>query len=234
MLPVPMASTPLQLPFNFAFDTPAAFGSFLCENRNAAVLHHLQVNAANSGQLTWLWGSPGSGRTHLLQAFCKLHPDAIYLPLQKLLDYEPASLASLQGSSLLVLDDFGLAAGKPEWEEQLFILCQQLLVSSGRLLCAAALPPAQLPLGLADLRSRLQLALVYEVHELSDEAKPQVLIERARQRGIELREEAANYILGRHPRNLHELMAVLDQLDRQALTEQRKLTIPFIKAAMHW
>ena len=223
-----------QLPFSFAFASEARFSSFCCEAANAPLLHHLQQTTVAAGQFTWLWGGAGCGKTHLLQAYCHANPDAIYLPLQKLLAYEPASLGSLLHSSLLVLDDVELLAGKREWEEQLFMLCQHLLVSGGRLVCAAQSPPAQLPFVLADLQSRLQLALVYEVHELSDAGKATVLTERAKQRGIELKEEVVNFILARNQRNLHDLMAVLDQLDRQALAEQRKLTIPFIKACLGW
>ncbi len=224
----------IQLPFHFAFDSEARFSSFCCEDPNAPLLHHLQQSPVNSGHFTWLKGNSGCGKTHLLQAFCLANPDAIYLPLQKLLSYEPLSLGSLQHSSLLVLDDLELLAGKREWEEQLFIVCQQLLVSGGRMLCASLFPPAQVPFALADLQSRLQLALVYEVHELSDAGKASVLTERARHRGIELKEEVVSFILARNQRNLHDLMAVLDQLDRQALAEQRKITIPFIKACLHW
>ncbi len=229
-----MTPASIQLPFNFAFGSEADFHSFCCEAANAPLFHQLQQDTRAQGQFLWLWGAGGCGKTHLLQAFCQAHPEAIYLPLEKLLAYEPQSLASLQHSSLLVLDDMELVAGQPEWEEQLFNLCQQLLVNGGRLVCTALSPPALVQFRLADLQSRLQLALVYEVHELSDAGKASVLTERARQRGIELREEVVNFILARNQRNLHDLMAVLDQLDRQALAEQRKITIPFIKACLHW
>ncbi len=229
-----MMPASIQLPFDFAFDSEARFSSFGCEEVNAPLLHQLQQNTHSSGQFTWLWGSKGCGKSHLLQAFCLANPEAIYLPIQKLLAYEPHSLHSLQHSSLLVLDDVELLAGQREWEEQLFIVCQQLLVSGGRLLCASLYPPAQVPLVIADLRSRLQLALIYEVHELSDAGKARVLVERAKHRGIELRDEVVSFILARNQRNLHDLMAVLDQLDRQALAEQRKITIPFIKACLGW
>jgi chromosomal replication initiation ATPase DnaA len=33
---------------------------------------------------------------------------------------------------------------------------------------------------------------------------------------------------------MQELMMVLDQLDRQSLAEQRRLTLPFVKACMEW
>ena len=229
-----MVSASLQLPLGFAFAGEAGFDNFLFRQPNAAVLAHLQQLAQSPGRLSWLWGEAGSGKSHLLQALCQQHPDAIYLPMQKLLDYEPECLASLQQSNFVVIDDIGLACGKREWEEQLFALCNHLLASEGRLVCTASAPPAQLPFVLADLQSRLQLALVYEVHPLDEAGRAQVLVERAAARGIELKDEVVAYIMARNPRSLHDLMAVLDQLDRQALAEQRRITIPFVKSCLLW
>lgn len=224
----------VQLPFSFAFGSAARFEAFHADASHAALLHHLRHEARRRGQLTWLWGGNGVGKSHLLQAFCHEHADAIYLPADKLLDHEPGVLASLQGSELLVLDDIDALAGKPAWEEQLFALWRDVLTSGTAVLCAATLPPAQTAFALADLRSRLQLALVYEVRALADDGKAVVLVERARQRGIELKEEVVQFIMMRAPRNLHELLALLDQLDRQALAEQRRLTIPFVKECLRW
>jgi len=229
-----MMSAALQLPFSFAFAGEAGFDNFLASQSNAAVLAHLQHIEQSPGRLSWLWGEAGSGKSHLLQALCQRHPAAIYLPMQKLLAYEPQCLASLQHSDFVVIDDIALVCGKREWEEQLFALCNHLLANEGRLVCTASAPPAQLPFVLADLQSRLQLALVYAVHPLDEAGRAQVLLQRASARGIELKDEVVSYILARHPRSLHELMAVLDQLDRQALAEQRRITIPFVKACLNW
>jgi DnaA-homolog protein len=154
-----------------------------------------------------------------------------YLPL---LQYDASELASLHDHRHLLLDDVHLFCGIAAWEEQLFNLCQLCLAQQGSLWFSADAAPAQLPWALRDLQSRMQLALVYEVHELSDAGKLQALARQAAQRGIELKEDCAQYLLARHPRQMHELMAVLAKLDTQALAEQRKLTIPFIKAVMQW
>jgi len=229
-----MASTSPQLPLSFAFAGEAGFDNFLLRQPNAALLAHLEQLLQSPGRLSWLWGEAGSGKSHLLQALCQQHPDAIYLPMHKLLAYEPDCLGSLQQSNFVVIDDIGLACGRREWEEQLFALCNHLLASDGRLVCTASAPPALMPFVLADLQSRLQLALVYEVHLLDEAGRAQVLVERAAARGIELKEEVVSYIMARNPRSLHDLMGLLDQLDMQALAEQRRITIPFVKACLLW
>jgi DnaA family protein len=106
--------------------------------------------------------------------------------------------------------------------------------SGGRLCFAATDVLALLPLQLADLRSRLQLCVSYEVVENADAAKALIMRLRAEQRGIELKDEVMQYIMLRNSRNLHDLMAVLDKLDTLSLAEQRRVTIPFVKEIMSW
>ena len=46
--------------------------------------------------------------------------------------------------------------------------------------------------------------------------------------------EVANYIIGRAPRSLAQLIELLNRLDSSSLIEQRALTIPFVKKALGW
>lgn len=225
-----------QLPFSFSFADSLRFDTFHASAEQAALLHYLQRFGSEPRQMLWLWGAPGCGKTHLLQAVCHQHREAIYLPLQRLLEYGPACLDGLKQATFLVLDDIDVVCGadKREWEEQLLEVCNELLAANGQLCIAASAPPARLPFALKDLQSRMQLAVTYEVVEPGDADKALILVERARERGIELKEDVVNYILARNQRNMHELMNVLDRLDAQALAEQRRLTIPFVKACMQW
>lgn len=223
-----------QLPFSFSFADTLRFPTFHTSAENAALVHYLQHFGNSPRELAWLWGAHGSGKTHLLQSICQQHKQAIYLPLPQLLEYGADCLDGLKGATFLVLDDFDVVCGKREWEEQLFEVCNELLNQQGHLCVAGSAAPAQLPFALKDLQSRMQLAVVHEVGELSDEGKVAVLVSRAHDRGIELKEDVVHYILARNQRNMHDLMTVLDKLDTQALAEQRKITIPFVKSCMQW
>ena len=223
-----------QYPFAFTLRKEVAFDSFLCQLFNAPLLHFLRAFGTSSERLCMLHGASGSGKTHLLQALCHHAEHGVYLPLRQLLDFGPASLDGLEHFPLLVIDDVQVIAGNTAWEHRLFELFNAVHGGAGRLCLAADHPAAQLPLELADLRSRLQLCVAYEVHELDDAGKAQVLRQNAAQRGMELKEDAAHYILLHAARSMHALMNVLDVLDRQSLAEQRRLTLPFIKTCMNW
>lgn len=223
-----------QYPFAFTLRTEVSFDNFLCREANAALLHFLRGFAASSERLCYVHGTAGSGKTHLMQALCHHTEQAVYLPLKQLRDYGPATLDGLDTFPLLVIDDVHVIAGNSEWEQRLFALFNAVHGGSGRLCFAADTPAAQLPLRLADLRSRLQLCVAFEARELDDAGKAEVLRQHAAQRGLELRDDAAHYILQHSARGMQALLDVLDVLDRQSLAEQRRLTLPFIKGCMNW
>ena len=223
-----------QYPFAFTLRTEVLFDTFLCREANAPLLHFLRTFATSSDRLCFVHGAAGSGKTHLLQALCHQEEQAVYLPLKQLREYGPSTLDGLDSFPLLVLDDLHVVAGDSEWEQRLFALFNAVHAGSGRLCFAANQPAAQLPLQLADLRSRLQLCVAFDVKELDDAGKAEVLRQHAAQRGLELRDDATHYILQHSARGMQALHDVLDVLDRQSLAEQRRLTLPFIKACMDW
>jgi DnaA family protein len=223
-----------QYPFAFGFHEDYDFSSFLPGAGNVELLAYLRGFRTGKDLFCVLWGQNGVGKTHLLQALCQAEPQALYLPLGQLRDYGPDVLDGLAGHPLLVLDDLDAGVGQPAWEERLFQLCNTALNERGKLCCSSTIAPAALPFALADLRSRLQLAVTFEVQPADDTTRATLLQQLARRRGMELKHDVAEYLLNRHQRDLPALLAVLDQLDRSSLAEQRRLTIPFIKEQLGW
>ncbi len=92
-----------------------------------------------------------------------------------------------------------------------------------------AAPPAAIGLSLADLASRLGAGPVYRLQALDDEGRRAALALHARQRGFDLADDVARYLLARLPRDMRSLVATLDRIDRASLTQQRKVTIPLVR-----
>lgn len=178
----------------------------------------------------WLWGAPGSGKTHLLQAACAAAAEAAaYFPLDRAVSLPPEALAGYERSPVLCIDDVDQVAGDPDWERALFRLFNEAGELRSRLIFAACVAPRQAPWVLDDWRSRAAACVVYQVHELDDEGRIEALRLRAAQRGLQLPYETAEYLLKRMPRDLPSLFEVLDALDEASMVEQRRLTIPFIR-----
>ncbi len=233
------ASAPRQLPLPIRLSDAATLTNFCC----AAGAAHEQPVAALSDlahqQLIYLWGPPGAGVSHLLQAACHLAREMSqqtqYLPLADVLSYEPQQLLeNLEQFDLVCLDGVELLAANPAWQQAVFDLFNRLRDQGNSLIIGANCPPRALPIDLADLKSRLSWGLVFQLPELSDEQKVAVLQFRAARRGIDFAPEPTRFLIRRSSRDMVGLMARLKQLEAAAIEQQRTLTIPFIKETFHW
>ncbi len=218
-----------QLPLGIGLRDSANFNNFFV-GPNAEVVFQLE---RGDEPFVFLWGSEGSGRSHLLQAACHRMSagtgGAVYLPLSESPELAPAMLEGLETMALVTVDDLQQVAGQSEWEHGLFHLYNRARDSGCRIIVAADAPPAALGISLPDLSSRLGWGPVYQLLPLDDVDKCAALQLRAHRRGLELSDEVANYLLRRSPRGLHSLFSLLEHLDRASLAAQRRLTIPFVR-----
>ncbi len=226
-----------QLPLNLRLKDGSSFENYL-GGGNVSAVEHLRAAIArlargeNAEPVLFLHGPAGTGRTHLLQAACReMHSaglNAMYIPLGEA-SIVPALLEDLEGVALVCLDDIEHVSGNEEWERALFALVERLRAAGGLLLAAGARPPRELGLKLPDLATRLGWGAVYALRPLDDAGRIGAVQLRARNRGLEMPDDVARYILARYPRDLDSLFALLDRLDTATLAEQRRLTIPFLR-----
>ncbi|MCK3655583.1 DnaA regulatory inactivator Hda [Pasteurellaceae bacterium Macca] len=231
----------MQLPLPIHQIDDDTFDNFYPEN-SLLLLDSLRQNFAEVQQpFFYIWGGKSSGKSHLLKAvnnhYLLHHASASYIPLDKSQYFSPAVLDNAEQLDVVCLDDLQAVAGDPLWELAIFNLFnqireQQSLFNQGRktlLLISADQPPNELAIQLPDLRSRLTWGEVYHLDDLNDEQKRTILQRNAYQKGIELSDEVANFLLKRLDRDLHVLMDKLTLLDKASLQAQRKLTLPFVK-----
>ncbi len=174
---------------------------------NGEALARVRSLAAGSLReaIVYLWGEPGSGRSHLLRAATRARPE------------------------LFVADD--VEALGEQAQQQLFMAINAARDGHVPVLAAGSRPPAQLALR-EDLRTRLAWGLVYQLKPLSDAEKAQHLRVQAARRGLPLSDEVVGYLLTRLPRDLPSLNAVLDALDRYSLAARRPVTLPLVREAL--
>lgn len=221
-----------QVPLGLSKDE-ATFANYYA-GKNAQLLEQLKKIATPQGErIIYLYGLPGLGRSHLLQASCHFthqqQIQSVYLPLSEMRSFSPDILAGLEACALVCMDDLQLISGMREWEEAVFHLFNRVYDNGGSMLFAANDIPQSLGLQLPDLSSRLSWGIVYELLPLSDQEKLVVFSMRANERGMHLPEEVGKYILTHYSRHMGALFAALDILDRATLAAQRRLTIPFVK-----
>lgn len=222
-----------QLSLAVRLDDSATFDNFLPTAGNGLALQAARDAAAGRGS-AFLFGAPGSGRSHLLQAACHAcQSDARYLPLAELGAHDPALvLENCETAALVVLDDIDAVTADPIWAEQLFHALNRIHAAAGCWLAAAAVPPRQLSTTLPDLQSRLAWNPAVRIGGLDDAQRIAALRGRARLRGLELGSDVASYILNHYSRDPARLFTLLDLLDRRSLELQRRLTLAFVKQVM--
>jgi len=222
-----------QLPLGLQLRASAGFDNFVIGPNREAV-GAVQALAGGRGEpYLYLWGGAGLGKTHLLQACCRevssRGQPVAYVPLEQRGTLTPAMLEDLDRMALVCLDDLERVAGQPQWEGAIFTLYNRLREHGIRLLVTGERPLARLPLGLADLRSRLGWGPSYQIQALDDDQLLEALIRLARERGLELTQEVGRYLLRRCPREMGFMQQLLERLDRESLAAQRRLTIPFVR-----
>ena len=204
---------------------------------NRAAVDAVREVVAEPDASLYLRGPAASGKTFLLNAACLAAREkgmtAFYLGLKRLPANGAAALNGLENLDLVCIDDLHLIEGRPDWQTALFHLYNRLRDSGRQLILGARKSPRGLELELADLKSRLQWGLTFQLHPLSDADKLAALRQRSRLRGFDLPEDVAQYILHRAPRDTRALFACLEQLDRASLQAQRKITIPFVKQVLN-
>ena len=73
------------------------------------------------------------------------------------------------------------------------------------------------------------MSLIHQLEMLSEIEILSAIQMHAEVRGFNLPKESVNYLLKRVERNVGSLIDIIEILDYESLSKQRKLTIPFIK-----
>lgn len=202
-------------------------------SHNAAALDALRHQSL-PGRAIYLWGSQGCGRSHLLKAV-GLAESALYLdpaaniglPLEKVVQTTDTN----SPPRLIAVDN--VHALSAEQQAALFTLYNQWRQQAGTptaftLVTAGSHAPRALPLR-EDLRTRLAWDLVFRLHLLTDDERAHALQHRADSLGLKLAPDIIPWLLVHHTRDMGQLTALIDALDRYSLERHRAITLPLLK-----
>ncbi len=224
----------LQCSLDVTLRPYTTFETFIHPDKNELLpgLKNLAKSTTEPRQY-FLWGTAQTGKSHLLQAVCNqlAYTDrkAVYLPIEELAIADSHVLNNLHQLDVVCLDNIDHVLGDEEWDRAFFLLINELRAENRSLVVTASLRPNDIKISLPDLASRLVWGPVYKLRPLTDKQKETALRMQAKARGFEISLEVCSYLLRRYPRELSKLVELLDQLDRQSLSQQRKITIPFVK-----
>lgn len=217
-----------QLLLDLGADKPQTLDTFVTgQNEELVQLMHLLAQRAATTldqRFVYLWGEPGSGKTHLLRALAA-RPNVRYIGTG-------ANAGAFQFTSeatLYLIDDCEKLS--PEAQIAAFGLFNQVRENGVALVAAGPVAPAVLPLR-EDLRTRLGWGLIYRVHGLTDDEKIAALTQAADARGLALSPGVLPYLITHFRRDMRSLSAMLDAMDRYSLETQRPITVPLLRSML--
>jgi DnaA family protein len=212
-----------QIPLAIGPEPSRSFENFLAGPNAAAIAHLLAL--APGDPPAYLWGPPGSGKTHLLHAVVERAQQqgetaawfgaAVAAPWQ----------AAEQARWLLIDDCDRLDAAQQQAAFSLFV---QSGAAGAVVIAAGAVPPVDLPVR-EDLRTRLGWGHVFALQPLAEPEVRSALRREADRRGTFLSDEVMDYLLNRFARDLKHLMGQLDRLDAFSLSTKRAITVPLLR-----
>jgi len=224
-----------QLVLDLRPDRPLTLENFV-PGSNAELLENLtQLAAVSPGKTPhpchlYLWGTSGSGRSHLLRATVARAlgegRPAFFLSAKEIAAFLPED-----ENALLAIDDVDQLSS--DAQIALFNAFNRARTKAQSLLLSGPVAPKGLAPGLReDLRTRIGQSLVFEVRPLDDATRSAILYSLAARCGLRLTEEVAGFLLTHARRDPPGMAAVLDALDTASLEHKRPITLPLLRELM--
>ncbi len=215
-----------QLPFEFSHQPAMAPEDFLVVPGNAEALTWINQWPAWPSPALVVHGPPGCGKSHLCAVWRRrsravlLHPE----------DLRVKALPMLLGQATAVaLDHADRVADMGDGERALLHLFNLLKQDQGHLLLLADSAPAHWGLALPDLRSRLVAAPAVMVSSPDDQLLAAMLIKLFADRQLQPGTDVIRYLLPRIDRSFAGVRRVVEALDRAALAERRRISVPLAR-----
>jgi DnaA regulatory inactivator Hda len=176
-----------------------------------------------------LVGPAGCGKTHLASLW-QARTGAAAIDLRTAGIEQAAALTA--GGTPILVEDCDRMVDDPQAERTLLQLYNLAKAAGSRLLLAARQAPSQWPLGLPDLRSRLNSAMVVAIDPPDDTLLQEVAGKLFEDKQVEVGEEVIAYLLLRCERTVASLAQAIETLNMASKTQQRPITKPLAREVL--
>lgn len=167
----------------------------------------------------YLYGEKGSGKSHLARIWQE-KTAAIVITAD---DINPSAVT---GNS--IIEDVEQRRNEKALLH-LFNHCKEIGV---KLLLTSSLPVSSLPFTLPDLTSRLRGLQIASIYPPDDALIAGVMRKQFADRQILVDDEVISYLVTHTERTLENVKLLVEKLDKNALSERRNITIPFVRKVL--
>lgn len=218
----------MQQFFDFPVIPTFNFESFVpCEGNAAALKFALRIaDSSDSESLLYLYGPPGSGKTHLLQSIAGSRFP--YLSLRQPFTKEHL-ISTFSSADGLVVDDLQAMPDNSDLRLSLWQLFNEFHTSGRTIAMAGTLPPRDLTNIDEHLSSRLLWGLVARLDTSDDSSRRMIIKKVADDHQIRIPDEVVEYILATTSREVGALITTFHDLYRFSMAEKRRITLPLAR-----
>lgn len=225
----------MQLPLKIVWPEVPGFETFVAGNNDGA-LKAVRALSLRRGVPILLHGMAGTGKTHLLQAAVRSAfqdgQRGVLISFANCASTPPPTdlVVGFDEIAVLAFDEYEMACADRRWAEALIRLIDRRQVDNKVLLFGGRKAPSALPSDtMPDLRSRFAGCAIFGLRPLSEMDQREALKRHARARGLVLDDNVVNFMFHRLPRDLSNMIFVLERLSTASLSKQRRLTVPFVQ-----
>ncbi len=184
----------------------------------------------DESKIVYIYSKHGLGKTYLLQSYCNkiidLGMQTAYIDCNNF-KFSYDMLDIFIGYDWLFIDNINKADKLSQYI--LFSLYNYTKFSKLKFIITGDTVPNLLQLELNDLKTRLSFTTIFQLENLTDSQKKQILIHNNKANSIVINDNFYNYLLKNYSRNLAELLTLITNINKYSIQEHKPISIFLLK-----
>lgn len=221
-----MSNALQQMPLDLGHRTALGRQDFLVATNNQDAVAWIDLWPEWPAPSIILYGPVASGKTHLGAVWAE-KSSAICVKASTINEDVIRDIADMNHH--VIIEDGDALIGNLAGEKGLFHLYNIFKEEQRSFLLTLKEPPVRRRFALPDLASRLRAAPSVAIREPDEDLLGAVLVKHFSDRQIRVGADALNYILPRIERSFEAVRDLVEEADKRAMAEQRKISIPLLR-----
>lgn len=215
-----------QIPLDLGHRTALERQDFLVATNNQDAVAWIDLWPEWPAPTLILYGPVASGKTHLGAVWAE-RSSAVCVKASSINEDVIRDIADMKHH--VIIEDGDALIGNLAGEKGLFHLYNIFKEEQRSFLLTLQEPPVRRAFALPDLASRLRAAPSVAIREPDEELLSAILVKHFNDRQLRVSAEVLNYILPRIERSFEAVRDLVEEADKRAMAEQRKISIPLLR-----